>query len=323
MNIVQVIEQAKQQEKIDLDIPLNEVIQKPLKRTRRRKKRYKKAPVDDFTIEPLRGQKTYTFSDTLPSHPARMLLVGASQLSGKTTVLFSLLSKRFPFFTFYGSDNIYVICETIFDDHRWRNFKLRMDNISSKWDPKFISMIEEKVSENKKPSLLICDDIIPIQGTQRDNEPFYSVFTRGRHYGENRRTGGGLSIWCTTQYYKALGPIVRANCSNLCVWLASDAEVNKIYEEHSNGLRKDEWYYIYKYATVKPHSFLHINYANPSRVDGRFCLRLEKVLQIEGHEDEDLENAEIEKAEEKSDIRVKPEPSKENPSSYNKGKPTN
>jgi len=280
------------------------------------RKKYKKAPTDTFTIDPIKGQKTYTFADTLPPHPSRMLLVGASQLSGKSTVLFSLLSKRFPYFTFYGADNIYIICPTIYDDHRWKNYKLNIDNISTEFDNDFISMIEEKVSKNKKPSLLICDDVIPIKGSNKENEPFYSIFTRGRHYGENKRTGGGLSIWVTTQYYKALAPVVRGNCSNICMWLGSDAEVGKMYEEHSNGLIKNEWYYIYKYATVKPHSFLHINYSNPSRVDGRFCLRFESVLQIEGHEDEDIENKRIEEAESKTDIRISESDPKSTPSKY-------
>ena len=263
------------------------------------------ADEDEFKIIPLQGQKTYKFADTLPEHPCRMILVGASQLSGKSTVLFSLLSKKFPYFTFYGADNIYVICPTIYDDHRWRNFKLNVDNIRVEWDNKFIQEIEEKVSKNKKPSLLICDDIIPIQGTRRDNEPFHAVFTRGRHYGENRKSGGGLAIWVTTQYYKALDPVVRGNSSNLCLWLASDAEAVKIYEEHSNGLSKQEWMYIYKYAVVKAHSFLHINYSNSERTDGRFCMRFEKVLQIAGHEDEDLETKRIDEAKAKTDIDLK------------------
>jgi len=264
----------------------------------------------DYAILPLKGQKTFTFADTLPQHPARMLLVGQSQLSGKSTVLFSLLSKRFPYFTFYGADNIYVISPTIWDDHRWRKFKINTKNISTEWDMEFIEKIREKVEKNKKPSLLICDDIIPLQGTKKDNAPFSAIFTRGRHYGENRKTGGGLAIWVTTQYYKALPPVVRGNTSNLCVWLASDAEAIKIYEEHSNGLTKNDWMYIYKYCCLKEHSFLHVNYANSKRVDGRFCLRFESVLQLTGHDDEELEVGEyadkqIENAAEKSEIKVK------------------
>ena len=264
----------------------------------------------DFAIIPLKGQKTYTFADTLPQHPSRMLLVGASQLSGKSTVLFSLLSKRFPYFTFYGADNIFVICPTIRHDHRWRKFKINVDNISEEWDMEFIEKLKERIEKRKRPTLLICDDIIPIKGTKRDNEPFEAIFTRGRHYGENRKTGGGLAIWVTTQYYKALPPVVRGNCSNLCLWLASDSEAIKMYEEHSNGLTKNDWLYIYKYCCLKEHSFLHINYSNPKRIDGRFCLRFEQALQITGHDDEELEvgeyaEKEIVKAEEKAEIGVK------------------
>ncbi len=280
---------------------------------------------NDYAIIPVKGQKTYTFADTLPQHPSRMLLVGQSQLSGKSTVLFSLLSKRFPYFTFYGADNIYVICPTIYDDHRWKKFKIKTENISIEWDMEFIDMIKEKVSKRKTPTLLICDDVIPLKGTKRDNEPFAAIFTRGRHYGENKKTGGGLSIWVTTQYYKALPPVVRGNTSNLCVWLGSDAEAMKIYEEHSNGLAKNDWLLIYKYCTLKEHSFLHINYANSKRVDGRFCLRFESVLQLTGHDDEHLEDStieekQIEDAQEKAEIKIKPKKAKKEDPPVNRAK---
>jgi len=264
----------------------------------------------DYSIIPLKGQKTYTFADTIPQHPCRMLLVGQSQLSGKSTVLFSLLSKRFPYFTFYGADNIYVICPTIYHDHRWRKFKINVKNISTEWDMDFIDHIQESIEKSKRPSLLICDDIIPLKGTKKDNAPFEAIFTRGRHYGENKKTGGGLSIWVTTQYYKALTPIVRGNCSNICLWLASDAEALKMYDEHSNGMTKNDWMLIYKYCTLKEHSFLHINYANPKRVNGRFCLRFESALILTGHDDEyleneDIENAQLDTAQEKAEIKIK------------------
>ena len=265
---------------------------------------------NDFAIIPLKGQKTYTFADTIPQHPSRMLLVGASQLSGKSTVLFSLLSKRFPYATFYGADNIFIICPTIYHDHRWKKFKINIKNISTEWDMEFVEKIQAHVEKTKRPSLLICDDVIPLPGTKKSNQPFEAIFTRGRHYGENKKTGGGLAIWVTTQYYKALSPTVRGNCSNLCLWLASDAEALKMYEEHSNGMTKNDWMLIYKYCTLKEHSFLHINYSNPKRVDGRFCLRFESALLLTGHDDEYLEDSayeekQIDTAQEKAEIKVK------------------
>lgn len=235
----------------------------------------------NYEIEPIKGQKTFKFSETLPEHPSRVLFIGPSQLSGKTTVLLNLLNrKKFPFYKFYHPRNIYIICPTINHDHRWKDMDLKKENIIDKWDIDFIKKVEKKVNKKKYPSLLIVDDTIPLPGGRSNKEDFWAIFTKGRHYGENRKTGGGLSIWVTTQYYKSLAPVVRNNCSNLCLWLSSDQQVNTMYDEHSNGLKKKLWIEIYQYCTKKPHSFLHINYSNHHLKDGRFCLKFEKVLKF-------------------------------------------
>jgi hypothetical protein len=49
-------------------------------------------------------------------------------------------------------------------------------------------------------------------------------------------------------------------------------------------------------------------------------MRFESVLQIEGHEDEDIENMRIEEAEEKTDLRIEETKPKEKPAEYNNGK---
>ena len=83
-------------------------------------------------IEPVKSQKHYDFSETLPKHPSRVLLIGSSQLSGKTTVFLNMLGKRFPYKKFYEPDNIYAMVPTIHIDKQWHKLGLKKTNFSDK-----------------------------------------------------------------------------------------------------------------------------------------------------------------------------------------------
>ena len=72
----------------------------------------------ELHIEPIKSQKHYKFSKSIPKHPARLLLIGSSQLSGKTTVFLNMLGKRFPYYKFYRPENIYAMVPTIHLDKR-------------------------------------------------------------------------------------------------------------------------------------------------------------------------------------------------------------
>ena len=245
-----------------------------------------------YPIEALKGQKTYTWSQCLPSHPFKMLMVGKSP-AGKTTVLISMLNKKFPFANFF-KNNIFVMCPTIRDDKRWgpvlKRLKIEKEFISETWDDDFISeKVKKHVDEHRLPTLLVIDDMIPIPGPRKNRTVFTSVFTRGRHWGND----AGLSIITTTQFLRALDPIIRSNASNILLWFNSDKETLKAYEENASGLSKKDWYELFLHAVRQKYSFFHINYGAPSLEEGRFCLRFEKIIvpdSFKVHEEEVPEN---------------------------------
>ena len=170
---------------------------------------------------------------------------------------------------------------TIKLDKRWHKLGLNKENFTEKWDPDWIEKIKSKINSKKVPSLIIFDDIIPIPGGRAQNEAFESLYTRGRHLGGEH---GGAAIWASTQYYKAIQVMIRNNCSNLCLWLSSDQQARAMWEEHSQGLSRKDWLEIYRYCVKDPHSFLHINYANPD-IQDRFCKKFEFVLHFSNEED--------------------------------------
>ena len=126
----------------------------------------------ELHIEPIKSQTSYAFSKSIPKHPARLLLIGASQLNGKTTVFLNMLGKRFPYLKFYTPENIYAMVPTIHLDKRWHKIGLKKENFAEKWDPDWIKMVVSKVNDKKVPSLCIFDDIVPIPGGRKANNPF-------------------------------------------------------------------------------------------------------------------------------------------------------
>ena len=82
-------------------------------------------------------------------------------------------------------------------------------------------MVVSKVNDRKVPSLAIFDDIIPIPGGRKANHPFWELYTKGRLQGGEK---GGLAIWCSTQYYKSLPPVVM---NNLSTFVYGSAQINK------------------------------------------------------------------------------------------------
>ena len=62
-----------------------------------------------------------------------------------------MLGKRFPYFKFYGPENIYAMVPTVHLDKRWDRLGLKKENFSDKWDADWIDMVVGKVNDKKIP----------------------------------------------------------------------------------------------------------------------------------------------------------------------------
>lgn len=70
-----------------------------------------------------------------------------------------------------------------------------------------------------------------------------------------------------TQAYKEIPKTVRTNYSCLIVFeIPNEKEIEVIFEENPNYLKRDEWMEMYEYATDGDHDFLFINYQKPKRL---------------------------------------------------------
>lgn len=108
--------------------------------------------------------------------------------------------------------------------------------------------------------LIVFDDLVgsSLFSNKKDN-PFKKLNSNHRHY--------SASLLMVTQAYKEIPKTVRTNFSCLIVFeIPNEKEIEVIFEENPNYLKRDEWMEMYEYATDGDHDFLFINYQKPKRL---------------------------------------------------------
>lgn len=118
--------------------------------------------------------------------------------------------------------------------------------------------------------LIVFDDLVgsTLFSGKKDN-PFKKLNSNHRHY--------SASMLMVSQAYREIPKTCRTNFSCLIVFeIPNDKEVEVIYEENPNYLKRDEWYEAYQYATDGDHDFMFINYQKPKRL--RMMKNFEQVI---------------------------------------------
>lgn len=106
--------------------------------------------------------------------------------------------------------------------------------------------------------LVILDDLVGSKLFKRTGW-FNGFITRHRHY--------GASVIKMTQGYKEVPKTVRTNSTCLLVYeIGNMKEIEVVYEEWPMGLRWDDWFQAYDYATKEEHNFLFINLQQPRQL---------------------------------------------------------
>ena len=215
--------------------------------------------------------------------PMRLIIVGKSQLSGKSTLISNLLLRPWSDedkggLQFYKNDfegeNIYIVCPSFDLDAKMHMIQKGLDipetNIYREYNESelesWYDRIEEEfkkdVADGKKPkhTLLVLDDCA-FSGSLKANN--FGVLTKiasnGRHV--------LISLIVTSQKYTSVSTVLRENCSGLICFESSNKQIDLLYEDHGNTGRKqfDE---MFRNATKEKHSFLVVNYSNDA--DRRF-----------------------------------------------------
>jgi hypothetical protein len=215
--------------------------------------------------------------------PMKLLIVGKSQLSGKTNLVSNLALRpwdnndktgRECYMNDFLPYNIYVVCPSTGLDPKWAQIlKLKQipdGNLYTSYNEEELDQLYEKlvndyreaVDAGRKPThkLIIMDDC-SFSGALKDkiSGVLTRIFCNGRH--------ALISVWCTAQKYSQILTTARENATGLILYECSNKQLDLIMEDHCSIPKKD-FIKIFRETTKERHSYMAINYSN--HVDNRF-----------------------------------------------------
>jgi hypothetical protein len=229
-------------------------------------------PIEIFRCKD-KKENYYTKKGNLFDLPMRVLCIGKSQFSGKSSFLLNILGqedKRLYKDDFEG-DNIYIFSGSLKSDTKIKNlinqFDIPPENLNDGYDEDLLEAIFDLTEENynedmesgskPKNTLIILDDV-SFSGSlkSKSNGIINKIFCNGRHI--------NLSIIATAQKYSQLHTTQRENATGIVLWSCSDKQLDLIADDH-NTLEsgKKQFKKMFRTATENPYSFMIVNYSNP------------------------------------------------------------
>jgi hypothetical protein len=209
-----------------------------------------------------------------PKIPANILLLGRCG-SGKSSILYSLLTKGFT----YGPKHKSLFDEAVFyigtldAKHIFEKLPIKNSLVLEEFDPMdFSNYLDdlrthqlEKLEKKKPPmNTLICfDDFVGAALMKRINNkpsPLEKLVLTSRHE-------ANATIMFCSQVYRNSGfsnPTVRNNLTTIILAQMSRIELEKISEEYSGDMTKDEFITIYDRIMAKrPYNFMVMDSRRP------------------------------------------------------------
>lgn len=214
----------------------------------------------------------------LPDLPMRMLIVGKSQISGKTNLCGNLMLRPYDetdkagkdlYMNDFKGENIYVICPSTNLDTKWMNIvkdkRIPEQNIIREFDEEVMNTLYESleeefhtaVDEGRKPDhkLIIMDDIS------------FDGSLKSKMHGSVARLACNsrhllVSVIILAQKYSDVLTTFRENMSCGIFFECSQKQLDLIADDHSLQSKRD-FTKMFRETTKEPHSWLCVNYSNP------------------------------------------------------------
>lgn len=223
----------------------------------------------DYTILKINDHTDsyYTKKDDIFDLPFRLLIIGKSFLSGKSTVILNLLLREKFFKNDFEGDNIFIVSNNAMDN-KMRILKKEKDvdagNFMEFSEPNLEAIYEEveeraleAINEGKKPpnSLIVIDDVA-FSGGLKESErkgTLSRIFCNGRHI--------NLSIIVTAQKYSQLSTTMRSNCSGAILFSNSMHEVEAMSMDMNYLETKREFIKMFRQTTKGKNKFLVVNFS--------------------------------------------------------------
>jgi len=209
----------------------------------------------------------YTKLDDIFDIPMRLLIVGKSQLSGKTNLILNLLLRNEFYRNKYDGENIFIVTNNKLDNKLkiLRKEKDIPDENVMPFDEEDIDDLYEQleeefmddVNDKKKPSnkLIIFDDVAYSGGLKNKTAGVISkIVMNGRH--------ANISSIFTTQKFSLVQTGVRSNVTGAILFNTSQKELELIADDYNYLENKKDFIKLFRKTTEKKNSFMVVNFTN-------------------------------------------------------------
>ena len=203
--------------------------------------------------------------------PLRLLIVGASQRSGKTNRVANLLLKKSPngYRGLFEGENIYIVSPSADTDQKIKTIRDQLDipdsNVFLDYDEGILmdlySILEDNFNEamandEAPPRTLIFLDDMSFSGAlkARSHGAISKFFCNGRHI--------NLSTIVTSQKYSDIATVCRENATGCIFFSCTDKQLDLVMEDHNYTGNKKDLSRIFRKETNKKHSAFIVNYDN-------------------------------------------------------------
>lgn len=212
----------------------------------------------------------YTKKDLIFDVPMRLLIVGKSQLSGKSNILVNLLLRNEFYMNDYIGENIFIVSPSITNDDKLKKLikvkDIPEENLFIEYDEDVLKELykvlqdeyeEAKANKDKPQNKLIIFDDMSYAGALKAKQHgiINKMFSNGRHI--------NLSIITTAQKYSDLLTSSRENCNGAIFFNCSNKQLELIEADHNYLGSKKEFMNMFRKVMDEKHSFLVVNYTNP------------------------------------------------------------
>jgi hypothetical protein len=213
--------------------------------------------------------------DKIPKPPFTMLIV-APIGQGKSSLIYSLLKNG------YGSyiDELVVYNGTKDSNKAFLDLPAKEVILLNDWDEKeffnYVKALEDdqlaRINDGKPPLnvMIVMDDFITDGIFSRGRSTALDQFiVKIRHI--------PASLIMSTQSYKLVSTTARRNMTHIAILPVNEDEIQKIAEEHSGLMTRDDFVRMYKgIITNRPRNFLLIDYRD--EIGKRYKERFDRVI---------------------------------------------
>lgn len=212
----------------------------------------------------------YTKKDIIFDIPFRLLIVGKSQLSGKSNILVNLLLRDEFYNKDFDGENIFLVSPSITNDEKLKKIikvkEIPEENLFLEYDEDVLKQLyqmlqdeyEEAKANGEKPQnkLIIFDDM-SYNGALKSKQHgiINKIMSNGRHI--------NLSSIQTSQKYSDLLTSSRENANGAIFFNCSNKQLELIEADHNYLGSKKEFMNMFRNVMNEKHSFLVVNYTNP------------------------------------------------------------